>query len=120
MPEFVILFPSSTANNGSQFLAADQQILIPQKSWFQFDEQAGVERLWLVFSEVAVPELESVKEFANEQSKGLITDMTQNKRINDFLTSASAIKPDVERGDTLTTLKAPGKLLLYPVRLEHH
>jgi serine/threonine protein kinase len=120
VPEFVILFPSRSANNGSQFLAADQQVLIPEKTWLEFDEQAGVERLWLVFAEIAVPELESVKEFANEQTRGLITDMTRNRLVNDFLTSPSAAKPDVDRGDTLTTLKARGKLLLYPVRLEHH
>jgi hypothetical protein len=46
--------------------------------------------------------------------------MTQNKLIQDFLTTHSATKPELEKGETLTTLKAPGKLLLYPVRLEHH
>ena len=118
--EFNLLFPSPSANNGSAYLAANQQAQIPEESWFRFDKQEGVERLWLVFAESAVPELESVKEFANKKARGLITDMTKNKLVQDFLTSHSAFKPSVDKGDTLTTLKSPGKLLVYPVRLEHH
>lgn len=120
VPEFNFLFPSSTANKGSSLLAADQQIEIPEKSWYRFDRQEGVERLWLIFSEEAVPELESVKQFANKKAGGLIVDMTKNKLVHDFLTSHSTVKPEVDKGDTLTTLKASGKLLVYPVRLEHH
>ncbi|HKV32691.1 MAG TPA: protein kinase [Pyrinomonadaceae bacterium] len=120
VPEFNFLFPSPTANKGSSLLAADQQIQIPEVSWYRFDEQEGVERLWLIFSEDAVPELESVKQFANKQASGMIADMTKNKLVHDFLTSHSTVKPEVDKGDTLTTLKAPGKLLVYPVRLEHH
>jgi hypothetical protein len=120
VPEFVILFPSPTANDGSSLVAADQQIAIPEQTWFQFDTQEGVERLWLVFAEDGVAELESVRRFANEQSRGLITDMTQNRVVHEFLTSQSTTKPTVDKGDTLTTLTMPGKLLLYPVRLEHH
>ncbi|HKS10524.1 MAG TPA: serine/threonine-protein kinase [Pyrinomonadaceae bacterium] len=120
VPEFNILFPSPTANKGASLLAADQQIQIPEASWYQFDTQEGVERLWLVFSEDAVAELENVKQFANKKASGLIADMTQNKLVYDFLTSHSTVKPDVDKGETLTTLKASGKLLVYPVRLEHH
>ena len=121
VPEYSIMFPSSSANNGSPLLAAEQHIQIPaEPHWFQFDDQEGVERLWVVFSEDAVPELESVRRFASKETRGVIADMTQNKLIQDFLASHSATKPTVEKGETLTTLKAPGKLLLYPVRLEHH
>jgi serine/threonine protein kinase len=118
--EFVFLFPSSTANKGSSLLAANQQIQIPETSWWEFDTQAGVERVWLVFAEDAVPELESVKAFANKKTRGLIADMTQNKLVQDFLTSHSTPKPEVDKGDTLTTLKSPGKLLVHAIRLEHH
>jgi len=121
VPEYSILFPSESANNGSPLLAAEQHIQIPREpNWYRFDEQQGVERLWLVFSEGAVPELENVRRFASRETRGVVADMTQNKLIQDFLTSNSATKPELEKGETLTTLKAPGKLLLYPVRLEHH
>ena len=118
-PQYVVLFPSSTANNGSPFLAAGQTVQIPEESWFEFDKQQGVEKLWLVFSEDAVAELEAVKQFASKRTRGLVTDPAQNKAIQNFLGSVTA-NPVREKTETLTTLKAPGKLLVYPVRLEHH
>jgi hypothetical protein len=121
VPEYNIMFPSSSANKGSPLLAAGQQVPIPEPPhWFQFDAQEGVERVWLVFSEDAVPELESVRGFASKETAGLIADMTQNKLIQDFLTTHSTTKPELVKGENLTTLKMPGKLLLYAVRLEHH
>jgi hypothetical protein len=102
-------------------LAAEQHSLIPaEPHWFQFDTQEGVERLWLVFSENAVAELESVRRFASKETQGVIADMTQNKLLQDFFATHSAAKPETEKGETMTTLTVPGKLLLYPVRLEHH
>jgi serine/threonine protein kinase len=120
VPELMVLFPSPTANKGSSLLAAAQQIEVPEESWFRFDNQEGVEWLWLVFTEDPVPELESVKEFASKKAKGIIADMTKNRAVYDFLTTHSASKPEVDKGETLTTLTAPGKLLVYPIRLEHH
>jgi serine/threonine protein kinase len=119
-PEFVVVFPSSTANNGSAFLAAEQLVQIPEQTWLKFDAQQGTEKLWLVFAENAVPELEAVKTFVNRQARGLITDPAQNKSVQKFLTTHSATKPEYEKDATLTTLKAPGKLLVYAIRLEHH
>jgi serine/threonine protein kinase len=119
-PEFIVHFPSPTANQGFSFLNAGQVVEIPEKSWMQFDEDKGVEKLWLVFSEDAVPELEAMKQFANPQTKGLITDVTQNKTVENFLTNPSLPKPGAEKGQTLTTVKAAGKLLVYAVKLEHH
>jgi serine/threonine protein kinase len=119
-PEFVVVFPSETANKGSSFLAAGDVVQIPEKSWLQFDKQQGVEKLWLVFSENAVPELEAVKQFANRQTKGLITDVALNMNVQKFLTNPSLPKPGAEKGETLTTVKAAGKLLVYAVKLEHH
>jgi serine/threonine protein kinase len=118
-PEFVVLFPSPTANGGSQFLASGQAVQIPEQSWIQFDSQQGVEKLWLVFSEDAVPELEAVKEYASERTRGLVTDPAQNRSIQNFLSTVNA-KPAVDKAETLTALSARGKLLVYPVRLEHH
>jgi len=118
-PQYVVLFPSSTANNGSPFLAAGQRVQIPEQSWFEFDRQQGVEKLWLVFSEDAVAELEAVKQFASKRTVGLVTDPEQNKAIQNFLSTATPM-PAAEKSETLTTLKATGKLLVYPIRLEHH
>ena len=118
--QYVALFPSSTANKGSSLLTADQVVQIPEKTWFQFDQEQGTEKLWLVFSEDAIPELEAVREFAGTRTGGLITDPARNKAVQNFLTTNSAHKTNAEKGENQTTVKSPGKLLVYPVKLEHH
>src|SRR5262249_46210578 len=115
-----VAFPSSTANEGSTRLTADQVVQIPDKSWLQFDEQQGVERLWLIFAEDAIPELEALKSFANSETGGVVTNVNTNKFVQNFIATHSSAKPQVEKSETLTTVKMPGKILLYPVTLEHH
>jgi serine/threonine protein kinase len=118
--EFIAVFPSSTSNAGSEVVAANQTVKIPDPSWLRFDEEQGVEKLWLVFSERAVPELESIKNFASAETAGLITDSQLTKTINSFLDSHSTVQVTAEKGETVTTLKAPKDILVYAVRLEHH
>lgn len=119
-PEYNVVFPTPTANKGSSLLPASQMVQIPEKTWLQFDRQQGVEKLWLIFSAEAVTELEQVKQFASEQTRGLITDPAQNKSIKNFLDSHSTTKPEIEKGESLTTIKSPGHLLVYALKLEHH
>jgi hypothetical protein len=119
-PEFNVVFPSPTTNKGSSLIAAGQVTQIPEQSWLRFDAQQGTEKLWLVFSEDVVPELESLKEFAGPKTQGLITDPARNKVVQDFLKTHSETKPAVEKGERLTTLKTPGNLLVHPIKLEHH
>lgn len=119
-PEFNVVFPSPTANKGSSSIAAGQVTQIPEQSWLKFDAQQGTEKLWLVFSEDVVPELESLKEFAGPQTQGLITDPARNKVVQNFLATYYETLPTVEKGERLTTVKHPGKLLVHPIKLEHH
>ncbi len=119
-PEFNVVFPSPTANKGSSLLAAGQVTQIPEQSWLEFDAQQGTEKLWLVFSEDGVPELESLKEFASPQTQGLITDPARNKVVQNFLNTHSETQATIEKGERLTTLKNPGKLLVHPIKFEHH
>jgi hypothetical protein len=119
-PEFVVLFPSPTANHGSPQLSAEQLVQIPEQSWIEFDPEQGVEKLWLVFSADVVPELEAVKVYANPQSRGLIADAAQNRAVQNFLNTAAVSKTSADKGESVTTLKAVGKVLVYPIKLEHH
>ena len=119
-PEFVALFPSSTANSGSALLPAEQRVQIPEEEWFQFDAEQGTEKLWLIFSHNAIPELENLKRLVNRKSKGLITDPAENKAVQSFLETRSTARPKVEKSDIVTTLRSPGELLLYAIKLEHH
>ena len=119
-PEYVVIFPSPTANDGSEFVFARQRVQIPNQTWLKFDKEQGVEKLWLIFSDQPVPELAGVKAFANVQTRGLITDPQLNKTVNRFLSSYSLSAVTSEKGDTLTTLKTTLKTVVYPIRLEHH
>jgi serine/threonine protein kinase len=118
--EYVVVFPSPTANEGSELVSANQRVLIPDESWLIFDKEQGVEKLWLVFSEHLVPEFDGIKAFTNRRSRGLITDADLNNTINDFLNAHSTDKVGREKGETLTTLTSTQKTLVYPIRLEHH
>jgi hypothetical protein len=95
-------------------------VQIPEKTWLRFDAEQGTEKLWLVFSEQPLPELEVAKGFASERRRMLITDPAQNRVVQNFLNNGSLPRPASERGKTETTLKAPGKVLVYPIKLEHH
>jgi hypothetical protein len=67
-----------------------------------------------------VAELESARQAASPQTKNLIADAGQNKVVGDFLAKNSIAKPESEKGPSLTTLKSPGNLLVYAIKLEHH
>lgn len=118
--DYVVLFPSPATNNGYSFLPAERELQFPDPTWLRFDEQQGVERLWLVFAEDPLPQLEQLKGLVNPETRGQVTEATQNKVIRDFLAKNSTAKPDVEKSDTLTTLKGTTNILVYSIRLEHH
>jgi hypothetical protein len=118
--EYVVTFPSTTANNNASLIEAGQVVQIPEKSWLVFDKERGVETLWVVFSKDEISQLETARRFATPKTKNLIADVSQNRVVQNFLTANSATKPSAEKGNSLTTVKAPGKLLVYPIKLEHH
>lgn len=119
---FVVLFPSTTANEGLSQLAENQRIEIPEESWFQFDAEQGTEKIWLIFSKDAVAELEAVKQFANRKDMGLIKDAGLNTRVQEFLAAHSTAKATVAKDDELkqTSLSMAGPVLVHAIKLEHH
>ena len=121
-PTFNVMFPSTSANNNSALLTANQQIQIPQQSWFQFDEQQGTEKIWLVWGEKDVPELEAVKGFANPKDRGVISSPGLRTALNEFLKTHSSTNTSVERDADKreTSVKANGEILVHVIKLEHH
>ena len=101
-------------------MRADQRVQIPEETWLKFDKEQGVEKLWLVFSEHSIPDLDGIKVFASARTAGLITDAALNRAVNSFLISHAADKVRVERGEKHTLLKTPQNVLVYAIRLEHH
>ncbi len=49
----------------------------PELEWSVFDEEVGVEKVWLIWSERCAPELETVKDRAKPRDKGVIIDPSQ-------------------------------------------
>lgn len=121
-PSYVVLFPSPTANGGSAFVSENRESQIPEQSWIAFDAEQGTEKLWLVFSANTIPELETVKRFANPQDRGLVKDAVLNDKVNRFLRANSTTKLAIERNDEQkeTNLKVTGDVLVHVIRLEHH
>lgn len=119
---FVILFPSSTTNNGLSLLGAGKQIQIPERSWLQFDAEQGVERIWLVWSSDTIPTLEALKGFANPRDRGLIGDPGLNSAVRDFLRAHQNPRPALERDEDKkeVSIKADGAILVHLLKLEHH
>lgn len=119
---FVILFPSSTTNNGLSLIGAGRQIQIPERSWLQFDAEQGVERIWLVWSSDIIPTLEALKGFANPRDRGLIGDPGLNNEVRDFLQTHQNPRPVMERDEDKkeVSIKASGAILVHLLKLEHH
>ena len=120
---FNVLFPSSTSNNSSAQLGANQAVQIPERGdGFIFDAEEGTEKLWLVWSATAIADLEALKRWANAEDRGEIKDATQANALRDFLVKNSASRPEVEKDDVKkqTTVRGKGEMLVKLIKLEHH
>ncbi len=124
LPEYVTLFPSPTANDGSARLAANQQIAIPEQGdGFFFDQDQGTEKLWLIWSANSLPELEALKSLANPQNRGLVSNPAQVRSIRDLiakLRSAQLPKIEKDEDNKQTNVLGVGDVAAHLLRLEHH
>jgi hypothetical protein len=120
--QFNILFPTPTSNNGSASLIADQELRIPEQSWFELDNKEGTEQVLLIWSDRSIPELESAKRFANAQDRGRIKDAELNAAIDTFLQKYRSAKPNVERDDDKKESRISGNtdIVTHTIKLEHH
>jgi len=118
-PSYNVLYPRATGGSGSAWLAAGQQVQMPQTSWFLFDEQTGTESLWLVFAAATVPELEAVKGLANPKDRGVVGDPAQVEALHHFLAGARLPERSEDPSQARTLLKSPGDVLVSVLKLEH-
>jgi len=86
-----------------------------------FNEEVGVEKIWLIWSERSVAEMEAVKRWANPKDKGLVGDPSQVERVAQYLKALAAAEVEVEWDEAgqRTKLKGKGEVLAGVVRLEH-
>jgi hypothetical protein len=80
-----ILFPSGLASGGSSYVSAAMLVTAPRESWYSPDP--GRQRLWLVWSDYAVEELENAEQWANDADKGAIRDRASRTDIRTLLSS---------------------------------
>ncbi len=126
LPNYVMLFPDNESK-WSAAISAERTVQIPPPigqpdlEWIQFDEEKGTEKLWLIWSETQVPELEAVKLLANFKDAGAIGNPDQIVPLAQFLTRQSAQKPEVVNDEERKqiTFKTAGKTLVALVRIEH-
>jgi hypothetical protein len=130
LPVFTVMFPN---NGDSAQIAADKtiQILAPggdPEGWFEFvDEKAGVEnetgveKIWLVWSERGVAEMEWIKYLANRRDMGLVSDPEQIRRLDSYLKALAQTAVEVEKDEKsgMTKFKGRGEVLAGVVKLEH-
>jgi serine/threonine protein kinase len=123
-PDFVVMFPN--AGDSAQ-VEANQTIQIPTPSgnpetdWFVFNEEVGVEKIWMIWSKQSVAEMEAIKSWANPKDKGLVGDPNQVERVAQYLKALAEAKVEVEKDEAMqrTKLKGEGEVLAGVVRLEH-
>jgi serine/threonine protein kinase len=127
LADYVLLFPDSDTLNWSAAISPNRTVQIPQPSqrpdddWIQFDKEKGTEKIWLIWSEHSVPELEAVKHLANPNEDGAIRDPDQAVAIAQFLARHYERKPDAVKNEEQKqiTYKAKGEVLVVPIRIEH-
>jgi serine/threonine protein kinase len=117
--EFVTLSPSPTGNGGSPFVAAGREVAIPEKSWLQFDEDRGTERLWTVWSDTKVPILDAVAKYANPHDQGRISSPADEQAVASFL--RDNYKPEaLELSATpVPSIRGTSRVLVWRADLKH-
>ena len=114
---FNVLFP--TPRNGSAQLLANQEI---QTEPNQFDQYKGVERLWIIWSDQTLPDLDSVFSDA-AKTRGVIENAAQIDTLKGYLKlwadtqHRPSVLPIKERKQTI--VKGRGKTLVNLVELSH-
>jgi hypothetical protein len=117
-----VLFPSPTSNGGSAALAANQPVMIPERTDFVFLPEAGVEQLWIVWSRDDQPSLDAMKRYANAKDAGEIKDAVDVETVDAFLREHTRPAPDatIDEQQKTTTLSARSNVFVGLINLRHH
>jgi serine/threonine protein kinase len=111
-----ILYPEPSA---VAVIQSNQSI---QTDWYVFDQNSGTEKLWVIWSATAVPELERARRFLNTKDRGLISETVDARAVKHFLAAHSSTKPDIRRDAEKRQIiaKAKGDVLTNSLELVHH
>jgi hypothetical protein len=118
LPFYNLLFPAPAITDAPT-VKARQKIFIPaENSFYPIDDEEGTEKLWLVWSERPVSEMEQVRKWHNPTDGGEIKDDGEIKLVQEFLQRGA--RPTATKEEEHVSLKGgQNGLLVYPIRLEH-
>ena len=121
LPLYNLLFPN--APTASAELKANQLFYLPNETGdgYFVDKEQGAEKIWLVWSNNSIAELESLKRWYNDKDHGAINDKADTERVRDYLRGNLAAKPVAEKDAKQMTLKGGlADVLIYPIELAHY
>ena len=108
---------------GDAHLDAGQRVQLPSgKDYFFFTGEPGTEKIWVVWSEQPVAEMEALKQFANPTDQGEVGDPTQVTNLRAFFAAHASPPAEVieDKTNKQTTVRAAGQILVHLAELEHH
>jgi serine/threonine protein kinase len=116
---YTVLYPT----NADARLGAQQAVQIPKAPQFYYLlGEAGTEKIWAVWAEKPVPEMEALKGLVNEKDQGEVRDPAQADKVRSFFAThvSSDLQTDTDKAKYQTTIKTNGDMLVYRAELEHH
>ncbi len=109
------LFPSPAAFDGSARLDAGKEF---KTGYLVFDKEKGREKLWLVWSDAPIPELDALKQWVNSKDIGAVKNINQARAALD-LVAKHAANVAVSEANEMTVLKGRASVLAYRITLDH-
>jgi hypothetical protein len=116
---YSLLYPA----NGDARLSGAQKIQIPgdKEHFFEFKHGTGTEKIWIIWSEQPVPEMEALKGLMNEEHNwGDITDPAQIETVRAFLSRHDTSKTEAVEDNDKMTIKSSDDVLVYRSELKHY
>lgn len=115
--EYNVLFPNPADNGGAAGLAANQKV---DAGWYQFVDQNGVEKLWVIWAAQPVTDLDNIFSQA-AQHEGVIKDAGQIATVQKYLKRYESQPPEItpNKSQKRTLVKGKGDILVNLVELSH-
>jgi serine/threonine protein kinase len=117
IPEYNVLFPTRKNSDGSPIIAAHKRVAT---GWNIFDKETGIEKLWVIWSAQAVPELDAIFDQAFDEA-GHISGVEEIRKLKTYLNRYESQRPDTKENDAkeMITVKGRSEVLVSLVELNH-
>ncbi len=112
-----VLFPSPSGNGGSSYVIAAKPTPVPGLSFLHKLGGRHEDRIWMIWSIAAVPELEALGRYANDEDRGRITNSSEAARLEEILHSETPQAVTVSHDDDHFWIGGNGWLLIQLVEL---